>query len=106
MASPKVGRPAKHGKKPLYFGMKVTAEEKAAIQSLARSRKKPASQVILGLVKEALQTQEPLQAPHRLSTAELRRLSSEQQAQLLQEQAQSISRYQEIDLYNEDILET
>ena len=104
MAKPKVGRPIKFEAKPLYFGMKVTAQEKAAIKHLAQLRNQPASQVILDLVNSAL-AESPPSRRQRLTTAELRQLSPEAQAHLLQIQAQAISERQEIDVYNEDILE-
>lgn len=104
MTKPKVGRPIKFEDKPLYFGMKVTAQEKAAIKHLAQLRNQPASQVILELVQTAL-AESPSPSQQRLTTAELRQLSPEAQAQLLQIQAQAISEFQEIDNDNEDIVD-
>ncbi|MBT9545851.1 MAG: hypothetical protein IV090_10720 [Candidatus Sericytochromatia bacterium] len=98
MAKPKVGRPIKFEDKPLYFGMKVTAQEKAAIKHLAQLRNQPASQVILELVSSAIAESHP-PSQKRLTTAELRQLSDEAQTQLLQRQAQAISEHQEIDAY-------
>jgi hypothetical protein len=61
MAKPKVGRPIKFEDKSLYFGMKVTAQEKAAIKHLTKLRNHPASQVILELVNSALAENHPPQ---------------------------------------------
>lgn len=104
MSSTGLGRPRKYDK-PLYFGMKVTPEEKAAIKKLAQMTKKPASQTIMALVQAALNHQTGVQPQSRISTAELKALSPQEQHKLLHAQAQTIVEFHEIDDYNEDIVD-
>lgn len=104
MGSSGLGRPRKF-EKPLYFGMKVTPDEKAAIKKLAQIAKKPASQTIMSLVHAALENHAPTAPLRRINTAELRALSPTAQQKLLQIQAQAIACHHEVLEYNEDIVD-
>lgn len=104
MAKAALGRPRKYDN-PLYFGMKVTPEEKAAIKRLAEINKRPASQTIMALVQEALVNYNQNVTPLRISTAELRALPPAKQKQILEEQAQKIAHLHEVFEHNEDIQE-
>ena len=89
-----VGRPRKFTSKPLYFGMKITKEEKEKIQKLSATYNKPAAQVILSLVEKACMEQEFMNKnPKKISASKLRRLPKEERAKILNEQAEYLSQF-------------
>jgi hypothetical protein len=105
----KAGRPKKYDK-VMYWGMKVTPEEKKEIKILSQIFKRPASHIILELVHKALadiNLKETVPEKKRISTDELMKLPKKERSKILKEQAKLIAREYETDIieYNEDITE-
>ena len=84
----KVGRPKKFDEF-VYFGMKISPEDKQKIKSLAKSMKKPASSTIMELVNQALNN--TLLPEIKLKPTELLKLSVEERRRIIKEQMKNIS---------------
>lgn len=109
METIKVGRPKKYDK-VMYWGMKVTPEEKKEIKILSQVFKRPASHIILELVHNALSEinlKKTVSLKKRISTDELMKLPKAERSKILKEQAKLIAKEYEKEIieYNEDITE-
>ncbi len=101
------GRPKKYDE-VLYFGMRVSSQEREKIHKLAKTFHKPARDIIMELVNQALSTtnnSSEIKCPRRITTSELRAMPKDERKLILKEQAEYISKSYEIIDYNEDIIE-
>lgn len=96
--------------KVMYWGMRVTPEEKQAIKILSQTFNRPASRIILDLVNKALtgvNIKEPNIARKKLTIDELMALPKNERDKIVKQQTKKIAKEYEKDIihYNEDITE-
>src|SRR5690349_10651341 len=94
----KSGRTKKSDEGVLYFGMKVTPQEKAKIKTLALQLHTTATAAVLKAVDLALssQTQKVIPTNRRITADELIAMDKKTREKILREQAKLVARYDEV----------
>lgn len=84
----KRGRPRMY-EEFVYFGMKITPQERQRIKMLAAREGKPASRAIIELINNALEVEQPRQ----LTACDLMKLLPAERRRILQEQAKKAAKF-------------
>ncbi|MFN4149977.1 MAG: hypothetical protein ACK4IX_03455 [Candidatus Sericytochromatia bacterium] len=96
---PKVGRRKKSDTDVLYFGMKVTSQEKEKIKKLALCFKTTSTQAVLKAVDLALLSQDKeINIPNdrRITADELISMDKRTREKILREQAKLVAKYDDV----------
>lgn len=105
--SPKSGRTKKSDDSILYFGMKVTSQEKAKIKNLALQLHTTATEAVLKAVDLALSSypQKTIPTNRRITADELIAMDKKTREKILREQAKLVAKYDEVIEDGFDIIE-
>jgi len=90
----KQGRPRVH-KNPVWFGMKIEAEQRELIRKLAKNRGKSATQAIMELVEKSVGVQKI--EIKRLSAAGIMKLAPAERKKILLASAKKAAKFYETD---------
>lgn len=105
--STKVGRTKKSDEVILYFGMKVTLQEKEKIKTLALQLQTTSTDAVLKAIDLALSSMPQKQIPRnrRITADELIAMDKKTREKILREQAKIIAKYDEVIEDGFDIIE-